>query len=508
MPVNILVVEDEALALEELVDLMKPFEARHRVWSASNGVEGYRLAERIKPDLLITDIRMPGMDGLQLIRAVKEIRPEVEAVLISGYDDFEYAREGIQLRAKDYLLKPIRKKTFLETIDRVIREIESSRESKDRSREQVFVNMLNGYDDSLEREFALDHAMVLILSVPGNIDAAHRWYPDRERRNMQGLALPEGTMTVFPDLRKRCVLVPLDRPVSPVAVRKWAEQVHFGPECPPSPTQTVYLVKEAGVPLHEAYRRALQTLEEQIRLDASTIIAAERDKPDAARDFSALWEKVRMLEVQMEARDTNRIRQEIGRISAELKGMRATVRDIELFLNDLFTALSFKMTGGLHEKIAGWAEVKSFLRQAVTHSELETWMFDRLTGFLGRLGTKNLEPKELVKLLIHQVRHACEIPVSLQQFARDHHVSVSYLSRLFKAEAGISFMEYVTRVRMEQAKRMLASSDISPSEVARRVGYEDAKYFSQTFKKRTGRSPSEYQRNSRSGAADGKGRDN
>jgi len=325
---------------------------------------------------------------------------------------------------------------------------------------------------------------------------------------MQGLALPEGTMTGFPDLRKRCVLIPVDKPASPVAVSKWAELVHFGSDCQPSLTQTVYLAKEAGVPLHVAYSRALQTLEEQIRLDASTIIAAERDKPCADRDFSALWEKVRLLEVQMDARDTSRIRQEIERISADLKGMQATVRDIELFLNDLFTALSFKMTGGLHEKIAGWAEIKAFLRQAVSHSELENWMFDRLTGFLRRLGTKNLEPKELVKLLMHQVRHAYEIPDSLQQFARDHHVSVSYLSRLFKAEAGISFMEYVTRVRMEQAQRLLASSDISPSEAARRVGYEDAKYFSQTFKKWTGMSPSEYQRISRSGTGGGMGRDN
>jgi len=493
---KVLVVEDELVALEELMDYMSIFAPRHQIWYAEHGIEGLKIAEHVKPDLLITDIRMPGMNGIELIRAVKIRMPDTSAIIISGYDDFTYAREGLLLGVKDYLLKPIRKKNFIDTVEKVLQEQESSYASKHHSREWAIVKLLNGYDHALEHEYWKKQELLLVVSVLGNVEAAYQWEPDQAVRELDRLNLPAESMIVFPDLRRRCVLIPIRSPVSSLAMRMWADQVH-APEhnAPPFP-QTVYVRKKAGESLHASYMKALQHLEQQIRLDVPTLEEATAERPK--HDLARLWDKVRMIEIHISARDMKQLRRELEQIGADLQSMQATMQDIEHFLVDMFTALSYKLTNHMQQKIIDWGEFEHFLKSVSSYPELIEWIFNLLDRFIRHLRRQNLNPSELVQLLMYEVQHAYEYPRSLQQFAKDHHISLSYLSKLFKSEAGVTFSEYVTKVRMKQAQQMLQSSlSISPAEVAMRLGYEDAKYFSQLFKKWVGMSPSEYQRRCR-----------
>jgi two-component system response regulator YesN len=488
--VNILAVEDEAILLNELVYFLRAFEPLHTVFAAANGFEAYELAQKNSPDLLITDIRMPGMDGLELIHALKERFPDMVVVIISGHTDFEYARKGLQLGVKEYLLKPLMQTALMDIVDPILNDLATSHVQRNQDYEWKIIRSLYGQNSEGKALFGTYEAYVMIASVPGNLESKYVWEAEESRQLLTKLSTD--TVIVYPDPHYECIIIPCLTTPDPLTVRLWAEKAHNMHNGSEFFVHTSFAIVNGTVLLHEAYQQALAALERNIRLDASTI--TESSMPAGKKDFINIWNNVRLLEIQLHARSFG-IKEEITKILNELQKRQATIHELEHFLVDMATALSFKMTEGMRSKIVEPGELKTLLRRVTSYRELGDWLDTQINAFILRKETEqSLEPRELVQLLMHQVKHAYETPDSLQQFAKEHHISISYLSRLFKAEAGMTFIEYITGIRIEQAKQLLQLQRISPSEVALRVGYDDSKYFSQLFKKWTGAAPSEYQK--------------
>ena len=121
---KLLIVEDEIWEREGLVDFIDWRQLNIQiVGTASNGIQGLKMAKLHQPDIIITDIRMPILDGLELSKRVKFFLPQCKIIIITGYDDFEYARDAIHAGVYNYLLKPVQKKELLNTINRVIKDI-------------------------------------------------------------------------------------------------------------------------------------------------------------------------------------------------------------------------------------------------------------------------------------------------------------------------------------------------------------------------------------------------
>ena len=139
------IVADDEDELREAVCTMIPWEALgfHLVGSASNGLDALELVERLEPDLLLTDIRMPFMDGLELCKLVKEELPNIKILILSGYDEFDYAKEAIRLGVTEYLLKPISAGKLLEALNGVSESIRREKEDKD---------LVRKYMEDLEKE--------------------------------------------------------------------------------------------------------------------------------------------------------------------------------------------------------------------------------------------------------------------------------------------------------------------------------------------------------------------
>ncbi|MFR3404676.1 MAG: response regulator [Blautia faecis] len=110
--IDVLVAEDEFGAREQIKLLVGRFQEFRLVGEADNGDSALELLGKLQPDLILTDIRMPGKNGLDLLRKAAEVSPGTEGVIISGYSDFEYAQSAIQLGCRDYILKPISPKSF------------------------------------------------------------------------------------------------------------------------------------------------------------------------------------------------------------------------------------------------------------------------------------------------------------------------------------------------------------------------------------------------------------
>ena len=145
-PIRVFLVEDESIVREGLRDLI-PWEQYGFVFSgeASDGEVALPMVRRIRPDILITDIKMPFMDGLSLSRLVNRELPDTKIIILSGYDDFEYAQQAIELHVDQYLLKPITKANMVKALEQTKRRIEEEQDQKEYL--QKFTREARKYED-------------------------------------------------------------------------------------------------------------------------------------------------------------------------------------------------------------------------------------------------------------------------------------------------------------------------------------------------------------------------
>ncbi|WP_372631813.1 response regulator [Cohnella sp.] len=497
---NIIVAEDEAMALEEIKLLLEPYLSDYRVHPVSDAFKALELCRKVRPDLLITDIRMPRMDGLELIAALKPQFPDMAAILISGYDDFAYARQGMQLGVKEYLLKPLKEEALYQAIDRTLLELREDRDKNRRLSDWMLTRELLGQTVEQEERMTEEYG-VIVVSALRNRDTADGRMPEGRGERPEGL--PSGARIVFPDAQTQCAIIPCPSRESVLhGAADWARGIHEAAkrQCPF--VHTTYQVKEAGEALFSAYGHALERIGRQMRLEDSTLTGPLYQAVPA--DLASVWDKARVLEIYLTKRELRKARDELNAILQELRLRSVTMKDLTVFLTDMLIALQFSLTRSLGSKIAEHHEISAAVGSSVSYAELGDWLERKLAGYVNRLGTSHLDARELVQLLMHRVKHAFEAPDSLQQFAKDHHVSVGYLSRVFKNELGVNFSDYLLEIRMERARALLETGTLSLSDISRRIGYEDPKYFSQLFKKTYGITPSEYGKQKKNSPRNGK----
>ncbi|BBI36520.1 response regulator transcription factor [Cohnella abietis] len=487
---NILVVEDEPIALEELECLLNSFEPDHIIYSAVNGLQGLELAKQFCPDLIVTDIRMPGMDGLELIRQIQQLNPDVEAIIISGYDDFAYARTGLQLGVRDYLVKPWKQNSLLAAVGSILEQLSVRREEKRKADNWKMIRELEGRNPHSEQIQALSGQWIIMVSAISNLRSAHKWVAYEPITKDIIAELPFVVHMVYPNSHIQVVLFPSHEGTKGTFIQQSVQQLHAAYVNQELSVHSIAVLKKDDELPHEAFARAVKMLEQQIRLESSTYTYLTAEC--SAIDMIAVWNQIRALEALIATRELKHIRPQIDRIVIQIRILKVPAKEIGSLVNDMFTALQFKLMPDRSSPYIDMEIIMDTLMSIASYSELADSLEKWLLEFLWNLGSAGKEPRELVHKLMGQIRHGYHRTDSLLQFAAEHHISVSYLSRLFKAEAGMNFSEYLIRVKIDQAKQLLELETLSVSQVSERVGYEDSKYFSQQFKKYTGLTPSEY----------------
>jgi YesN/AraC family two-component response regulator len=457
-------------------------------------VKGLEAAKRIRPDLVVTDIRMPGMDGLELIRQIKKRFPDAEAIIISGYDDFEYARTGLQLGVKDFLVKPVKRKALLDAAGAVLEQLSVRRSNEWKAEQWNVIRALEGRDRETNERDPLSGRWAIIISVLGNMKSPHMWAKHEPQLDEVLAELPSSRYVVRPDPHKQCVLVSIDAGIRGQALQDIVYRLHHAYGQTGANVHTAVVLKEGHERPDHAYVRAVSLLERQIRLESNTLSYMEAVSHPI--DANIAWNHIRLLEAHLAKREMKPIRGQIDRIVSQIRTLKMPTLEIGQLMNDMFTALHFKLSQDRTYAIADMGEMRDMLTAITSYDELADWLEKQLMEFIRKTSGAGKEPKDLVHQLMNQIRHSYDRIDSLHQFASEHHISVSYLSRLFKTEAGMNFSDYVVHIRMEQAKRLLETETLSVAEVGEKVGYEDSKYFSQLFKKCTGMTPSEYKKSS------------
>jgi two-component system, response regulator YesN len=177
----------------------------------------------------------------------------------------------------------------------------------------------------------------------------------------------------------------------------------------------------------------------------------------------------------------------------QLQRSCATQREVLETLDAMFALLQPHARSTADERLPDRAAITTAIRRSRTYAELALWVDIQLKPLL-LCQRGAITPRQLVRALVAQVRTSYADDISLQAFASAHNVSLAYFSRLFKEQVGVTFSDFLIRVRIEKAKELLAGQDLRISDIGMLVGYDDPKYFGQIFRKVAGESPLDYKR--------------
>lgn len=528
---KLILVDDESEICQGLREVV-PFESLgfEVVGEAGNGVEALRLCEALEPDLIITDIRMPLMDGLTLCRSVRTILPTAQFIILSGYDDFEYARQAIEVKTMGYLLKPISSVEFIEMLKnakialdeefskrRDIRKLrEHFRESLPLLREMLLTSLLSGgVSADAARESAAKYGIsldaeryVVALLRIGEIDAQEGIADaDLRRFAVRNILcevllehMPEKNLQVFIHNGMLAILF-LFRDWTDIAFTQMVshleearKSIRYYLNCPLFIGVSAACATLAGVPA--AARQALTVLDQctlhqeeqtlcitdiqqtgmsalpmdefQLRKLINSMKAGEGDQAEAA--LRAL------MEACLSARPSPKAYQ--AYLLEILMGFLHVVPELSLELDELDLAVDQCMQAFFHA-----CPTVSEAQELLTHL-LRLMM----SAIQSQRTTSSLKLASEAEQYLTQ--SYMQEDMTLEKLCMHLHISPSYFSMVFKKETKKTFHQYLTELRMNRALTLLSSTELKTAQIAEQVGLPDPSYFSYCFKKHFGFPPS------------------
>lgn len=488
------------------------------VGEAGNGIEALEMVEKEEPDLLLTDIRMPFLSGIELARQVREIRPTTQIVFLSGFDDFTYAQQAIQYNVISYLLKPITMADLTQKLLEIKNKLDHLFEefhilSKVLKDSQSFVVPLLldecGERDTLEREeMLLDQAISCELIQNKKTQYYYTVLAvkvrDNTGLNQTDMELVHSLDTILRKYIKHYSFYTEGRVISLLIATKSSFEKYLHiivGEITQSIERILGLYCDIGVSrmvsklgyCHEAYREAMNALSYSLSGISNVHYIADEERADF---------------------DLSKVPDIVLEIENLLRG--GTKKELENYLDSMFHNFLGTKNYQIKMKIVLIQIFAAICKTiyAVTDSDdrKEDWddtMLGRLNFFEGTFQeTKDrftelcLKARELVsfgrkkssEILCDQVLYLIEkeysnAEMSLVSVSNQINVSPNYLSALMKKQTGQSFVDLLTKKRIETAKELLLWTPMKIREITVRCGYNDQHYFSYCFKKYYGLSP-------------------
>lgn len=529
-------VEDESIVREGLKNNIPWQEYGYQfMGEASDGEIALPMIRKIRPNVLITDIRMPFMDGLALSQIVKQEIPDIKIIIISGYDEFEYAQQAISLGVERYLLKPITKGTLRKVLMEIREKIETEQEQKNYL--ETFQNEMKEYEDYSRRSF-LEKVFGGVLSVQQIYEEAAKISLDLDgpcynivllnlqvkRRDPEyAIREPEGIDRIREELFRYFMRFPeylifqWNISLYGVLIKGEAGQMEGLKEQCINNMRRICSKEEVfmewyaavGEPvgrlslLPECYTRVNHILAHRF-FSPQCHILTEKDAEELSpgkdlKSFESV-DSAKMNSDIIQGFLREGKQEEIGEfVNGYLAGVKEAIesrlfRDY-LLLNTRFTAVNYMEMLGVGQQDFlpenDYAKVREASGNSSSiHAYIQELLERALT--LRDRESENQGKRILKNGLKYIEENYSEESLSLNSVAGAIGVSGNYFSSVFSQEMKMTFIEYVTKKRMEKAKKLLRQTEKHSSEIAAEVGYKDPHYFSFVFKKTVGCTPREY----------------
>lgn len=503
------------------------------VGTAGDGIAALELIESQKPDIVITDIRMPGYDGIELISRAKSLYPEMDVVIISGYRHFDYAQQAIRFGVEDYLLKPLKEVEINGTL-RKLTEKYAARQAdvidRDRFRDRMHLDVRKVHGQFVEglvkETLVLDAASMDAIMESYRIEPKvgvfqgcivkpdirfDEWNPGAIRLLMEKCCsvvwkhLEDQTeMALMTTVDQKVLLILAYQEDEKKNLRKALhaiiDEIQSMGELFEGIKVTVGLGHahsgEAEVCLPEmvtSLKEADLAVMNRLFVGAGRIIESNGGETDDVSTLSSELRK-RLLR-SLEIMDVTEMRAVIGEVLHPFPTDGHKL--IRLMMECVDTLVFGLKNQNAHDQ---WVQVErlEFERQlSMCHRHKDALQI--FEGFMIRTvehvtAVRNTESNKPIREAQKYIQTHYREGLSLEQVSQMVGFNATYFSLLFKKETGMNFLEYVTGVRISEAKRLLADGNKTIADVAYEVGYSDVKHFSKVFAKVAGIHPSKYRK--------------
>lgn len=530
---KVFLVEDEIVVRESLRDNFPWGDYGYEfAGEAGDGEMALPEIRKIKPDVIITDIRMPFMDGLSLCHILKQEMPQIHIIIMSGFDDFEYARRAITEGVDRYLSKPVTRKDMKEALEELRQKIETDREQQSfndqyqlESREyeqfqrRKFLESVFGGKLSVEKIYEeagrlnLDVSASccnLILYCVSGCEQNGTGEETSEIKNTEAdlagyfLRFKEYILSRW-NMNAYCVIVRGDRDTVIDYTRRGVDKVteicgSLGKDScwyvtAGTPVERFSQLRECFDGANHAFSRRYWRPEEHVLEQ----ILSEPDTADKERDtlqnLDAASVDPAILERFLSSGQMNEVE---GFTDSFLESLGDVLKS-KLFRNYLMLSVRFAAMQSAASSGVPNEQFMEGLPEIAGKLELETGEMKEYTETLLKAAISvrdkktNIQGNQVLKDAIKYIEeHYTDEQISLNSVASSVGVSGSYLSSLFSREMNQTFVEYVTGKKMEKARQLLREEQVHTAEAAAAVGYRDPHYFSFVFRRTQGCTPREY----------------
>lgn len=497
---------------------------------ASDGELAFPLIQKTRPDILITDIKMPFVDGLALSRLVKKELPETEIIILSGYEEFDYAKEAIQIGVARYLLKPINGETLLQEIDSVAEIIlgkQKEKEIREKYQKEMEENSLRDQMDLFQHLVTGDCSMEELLSIADKLDLKIMapWYSivllkiqsmkhDYEEysgsivvvdERIVKLAEPEHVLIFDRALEGRAFLFKADSEEELLAYQKeylgdvkevlsgYANLRYFGGIGTP-----VNRLREIPASFEDASHAFAHRylVAESCILDSSLLMQEGAAEHEDFRISAVNPEQIDRMKMQefLRTGDLDEVVYFVDEFFGKLDGgaMKSRIFRQYITMDAYFSIVDFLKGLGLQkDEIEAPDQDGSILQDEKSAMDYIVRIMEKALVLREKKASSRYE--DVVSEVIHYIEdNYAQEELSLNLLASHVNFSPNHLSMIFSQQTGQTLIRYLTDYRMNRAKELLRCSSKKSSVISMEVGYKDPHYFSYLFKKTQGMTPTQY----------------
>lgn len=541
---KIFLAEDEVV-VRETIKRMIPWEELgfELVGEAADGEMALPLLIRQQPDLLITDIKMPFMDGLTLARLAKKEIPGLKVVILSGYDDFNYAKQAIGIGVEDYLLKPITKNALIERLSEIRSRYEHEKTQKEyyekfqremqayekNSSRDFFEALVDGSMDMMEvykraEKLGLDivaeayNVLIFTMNCDEDFSGQRDEYSSWETESLELLenffAGHSSAMLFRSNIFSYGVLLKGQRETIEENTRACVDEIRKILSRQDGRREWFLAVGQSVERLSQiqkSYHTASRAFSQRYLYDENILYYDEMETMEhpggqAETEDNAYLQKVdvnalnpailqKFLSNGLQEETENFVKDYFYAIGQE--PMESLVFRNYVILNVRFSVISFIKGLGCDTNEMESADTEEVLAESGKNMESAIAYAKKMISQAIEIRDQNSGNKNrsILKTAVDFIdSHYMEEDISLNTVANVANVSSNHFSALFSQNMGQTFIEYLTTLRMNKAKELLRCTGMRSSEIAGEIGYKDAHYFSYLFKKTQGMTPSDYRK--------------
>ncbi|MHA0855352.1 response regulator [Paenibacillus sp. CMAA1364] len=551
---RLILVDDEEDVREGLLDEIVwndyGFEV---VDNAENGREATELIEKYQPDVVVTDIHMPFMNGLELAEWIREHSPNTKIIILTGFDEFEYAQKAIKLQIDEYVLKPFSSKEFVDVLLKVKMNLDNEaaeqadlRNLREHYRESLPIMRGKFLSSLLTRRVPIHEINEKMVSYELNLRASlymisivrvdyfHANLQDKDTSDISQMV----TSTSLKDVHNRqlqlfavlniaeeicmkygvgkaflhyddvVLLLMNDDQDSERMIQNMLEileEIRQNVEKYLKLTVTV----GAGAITHRlegvnhSYRDALQALDYRLLLGNNRVIWIDdvESRSNRIKHEPLLYDELKQLTLirALKVGTDVEVIETVDHLFSGEEIIQLSVKDCQVYILEIMTSImktakEFRME---LDDTFGTAEYFSEITKLNNLNEVKLWVTQVCLKLMNHISKgRQSSYNQLVENARSYIAiHFHESDISINTVCKHLHISTGYFSSVFKKEMKMTFVNYLMQLRMESAKDYLSSTDLKSFEVADKVGFTDPNYFSFCFRKRFGISPKDYRNN-------------